>query len=115
MPIVGYPQAWSGGTNGPITGEAMLVPPIQTMADMDKLHGKLTGKIVLTVAELDLPLPTTPLAHRYTDEELNGLVPEVFPAGSVNGGARSGRGGNGAPALTPQEQQAFQPTGKPPF
>ncbi len=105
MPIIGYPQAWSGGTNGPITGEAVLVPPIQTMADMDKLHGKLTGKIVLTVAALDLPLPTTPLAHRYTDEELNGLVPEVFPAGG-GGGGRGGRGGNAA-GLTQQEQQAF--------
>jgi carboxypeptidase Q len=105
MPIIGYPQAWSGGTNGPITAEAIMVPPIQTMADMDKLHRKLTGKIVLTVAKLDLPLPTTPLAHRYTDEELNGLIPEVFPAG----GGRGGRGGNqGAAAMTPQEQQAFQ-------
>ncbi len=103
MPIIGYPQAWSGGTNGPLTAEAILVPPIQSMADMDKLHGKLTGKIVLTVAALDLALPTTPLAHRYTDEELNGLIPEVFPAG------RGGRGGNpGAAAMTPQEQQAFQ-------
>jgi len=99
MPIIGYPQAWSGGTNGPLTGEAMLVPPIQTMADMDKLHGKLTGKIVLTVAELDLALPTTPLAHRYTDEELNGLIPEVFPAGRG--------GGRGPQTMTPQEQQAF--------
>ncbi len=109
MPIIGYPQAWSGGTNGPITGEAMLIQPIQTMADMDKLHGKLTGKIILTAAAPDLPLPPTAAAHRYTDEELNGLVPEVFPAGSVNGGGRGagGRGGNGAPALTPQEQQAF--------
>src|ERR1019366_5483262 len=32
MPIIGYPQAWSGGTNGPISGEAILIPPIQTMA-----------------------------------------------------------------------------------
>jgi carboxypeptidase Q len=105
MPIIGYPQAWSGGTNGPLTAEAILAPPIQTMADMDKLHGKLTGKIVLTVAALDLALPTTPLAHRYTDEELNGLIPEVFPAG----GGRGGRGANaGAAAMTPQEQQAFQ-------
>jgi carboxypeptidase Q len=105
MPIIGYPQAWSGGTNGPLTAEAILVPPIQTMADMDKLHGKLTGKIVLTVAAPDLTLPTAPLAHRYTDEELNGLIPEVFPAG----GGRGGRGGNpGAATLTPQEQQALQ-------
>ena len=60
MPIIGYPQAWSGGTNGPITGEAMLVPPIQTMADMDKLHGKLAGKIVLTAAAPDWPCPPRP-------------------------------------------------------
>jgi carboxypeptidase Q len=106
MPIVGYPQAWSGGTNGPLTAEAILVPPIQTMADMDKLHGKLAGKIVLTVAKLDLPLPTTPLARRYTDEELNGLIPDLLPTG---GTAAGGRGGNpGAAAMTPQEQQAFQ-------
>ena len=24
MPIIGYPQAWSGGTNGPMTGDAMM-------------------------------------------------------------------------------------------
>ena len=106
MPIIGYPQAWSGGTNGPVTGEAVLVPPIQTMADMDKLHGKLSGKIVLTVAKLDLALPTAPLAHRYTDDELNGLVPEVFPAGGATAaGGRGGRGGN--TTLTPAEQAAF--------
>lgn len=99
MPIIGYPQAWSGGTNGPLTAEAMLIPPIQTMADMDKLHGKLAGKIVLTAAPPDLALPTTPLAHRYTDEELNGLVPEIFPSG--------GRGGRGGANLSPQEQQAL--------
>ncbi|HEY1756924.1 MAG TPA: M28 family peptidase [Bryobacteraceae bacterium] len=109
MPIIGYPQAWSGGTNGPITGEAILVPPIQTMADMDKLHGKLAGKIVLTVATLDLALPTTPLAHRYTDEELNGLIPEVLPTGGGGGGGGGGRGGRGGNngTLTQQEQQAF--------
>jgi carboxypeptidase Q len=105
MPIIGYPQAWSGGTNGPITGEAMLVAPLQTMADMDKLHGKLTGKIILTAAEPQLALPITPMAHRYTDEELNGLVPEVFPGAGRGGAGAGGRGGNAN--LTPQEQQAF--------
>ena len=106
MPIIGYPQAWSGGTNGPLTAEAMLVQPVQTMADMDKLHGKLTGKIVLIANPPALTLPTTPMAHRYTDEELNGLVPEIFPAGG-RGGAAGGRGGNANANLTPQEQAAF--------
>ena len=30
-----------------MTGDAIMAPPITTMADMDKLHGKLKGKIVL--------------------------------------------------------------------
>ena len=101
MPIIGYPQAWSGGTNGVLTGDAMLIEPIQTPADMDKVHGKLKGKIVLIAGNIELPLPTAPLAHRYTDEELNGLVPQTLPAGGRGGG-------RGGPNLSPQEQQAFQ-------
>jgi hypothetical protein len=108
MPIIGYPQAWTGGTNGPVTGEAMLAS-IATPADLDKYHGKLKGKIVLTVPLLELPFPdVAPLAHRYTDAELANLVPEIFPTG----GGRGGRGGRGGPAaaladMTPEERQAF--------
>lgn len=109
MPIIGYPQAWTGSTNGPVTGEAMLAPTIQSMADMDNLHGKLKGKIVLLAQPLDLPFPTTPLARRYTSDELTALIPEQFP-GAGRGGAAAGRGGRGAPggpAMTPEQQQAF--------
>src|SRR5258708_17725536 len=33
MPLIGYPQAWSGGTNGPITGDG-IVAHIQTPSDL---------------------------------------------------------------------------------
>jgi len=108
MPIIGYPQAWSGPTNGPATGEAILLQ-LQTPADLDTWHGKLQGKIVLTTAgPIDLPFPTTALGHRYTDEELLALIPEQFPTGgaAAGRGGRGGRGGNG-PTLTPEQQQAF--------
>jgi carboxypeptidase Q len=111
MPLIGYPQAWSGSTNGPVTGE-VVIAQIQEPADLDKWKGKLRGKIVLTVATpLDLQFPTAPLAHRYTDEELQGLIPEILPTGP--GGGRGGRGGRGGqPAavanMTPEERQAFQ-------
>src|SRR5580698_9635936 len=94
MPIIGYPQAWSGGTNGPITGEAMMAS-IQSPADLDKWKGKLKGKIVLTAPLQELAFPTTPLAHRYTDEELKELEPEVLPTGGA-GGRGGGRGGQNA-------------------
>lgn len=105
MPIIGYPQAWSGGTGGPMTGEAILAT-IQTPADMEKWKGKLKGKIVLTAPLQDLAFPTTPLGRRYTMEELHELVPEVLPEGGRGGG---GRGGPNAALvnMTPQERQAF--------
>jgi carboxypeptidase Q len=104
MPIIGYPQAWSGGTNGPTTGEAM-VASIQSPADFDKWRGKLKGKIVLTSPLLELAFPTTPLGRRYTDDELKDMVPEEFPGA----GGRGGRGGQNAAfaAMTPEERRAF--------
>jgi len=103
MPIIGYPQAWTGGTQGPVTGEAMLAA-IQTPEDLAKWHGKLKGKIVLTAESPELPFPDAPLGHRYTDAELSALIPDVLPTGG-----RGGRGGQPNPLLnmTPEERQAF--------
>ena len=107
MPIIGYPQAWSGSTDGMITGEP-IIAQIQTPDDLTKWHGKLKGKIVLMVQPPELDFPTTALAHRYTDEELAEIVPEIFPSGGAGRG-RGGRGGNPALAnMTPEERQAFQ-------
>jgi hypothetical protein len=107
QPLIGVPVAWTGGTNGPVTAEAILAP-LQTQADLDKFRGKLKGKIVLTVAPLEIPFPTSPLARRYTDAELADLVPEIIPTG----GGRGGRGGPMAnqPQMTMAERQAFQGT-----
>ncbi len=107
MPIIGYPQAWSGGTNGLVTGEA-IEASIQTPADIEKWRGKLKGKIVLTAPLLELAFPSTPLGRRYTEEELHALVPEVLPEGG-GGGRGGGRGGQNAAllAMTPEERQAF--------
>ena len=115
MPIIGYPQAWTGSTNGVATGEAIIAQN-STAEDMNKWHGKLQGKFVLiapaaagaSTAALELAFPTTPLAHRYSDRELADIVPEIIP-----GGAAAGRGGRGGPFaalanMTPEERQAFQ-------
>jgi hypothetical protein len=111
MPIIGYPQAWSGSTAGKVTGDAMMAPSITTIAEMDKLHGTLKGKIILLgTGPLDLPFPTTALASRYTDAELAALIPETLPTGGAGG--RGGRGGRGlpvagGPALSAEEQRAL--------
>ena len=106
MSLIGYPEAWSGSTNGMVTGE-VVIAQIQTPEDLVKWHGKLNGKIVLLVQPPELPFPDlAPLAHRYTSDELEALVPEILPSG----GGRGGRGGQPNPLanMTPEERQAFQ-------
>jgi hypothetical protein len=105
MPIIGLPSAWTGGTNGPRTGEAILAT-IQTAADMEKWHGKLTGKYVLTATPPELAFPTTPLARRYTPDELTELATELIPTGAGRGGRAGAFGGRGN--MTMEEFRAFQ-------
>ena len=109
MSLDGIPVAWTSGTNGPVTGEVILAP-IEGPADLEKYKGKVKGKIVFTVPVQDLTLPVTPLASRYTNEQLADLVPEVVPAGAGGrGGAAGGRGGNAALLnMTPEERTAYQ-------
>jgi carboxypeptidase Q len=105
MPIIGYPQAWSGSTDGKVTGDAIMVANPTSMADMDKLHGTLKGKIVLLgTGPLELDFPDKPLGTRYTDAELLAIVPEQLPTGG--GAGRGGRGGAGGPQLSQEEQRA---------
>ena len=56
MPIIGYPQAWSGGTNGPISGEAMMAS-IQAPADLDKYPRQAEGQNRVHVAGAGAAFP----------------------------------------------------------
>src|SRR6266571_9435735 len=46
-PLIGYPKAWTPGTNGTITGEA-IIAVIDDEKDFDTYRGKLRGKFVLS-------------------------------------------------------------------
>ena len=100
FPIIGYPKAWTNGTNGLVSGDAVMVD-IQTDEDYARYQGKLRGKFAfVTPLREVLPLFTAP-AHRYTDEELTGLESETDVRGrGGRGGARAGgpgrAGGAGA-------------------
>ena len=109
MPIIGMPVAWTSGTNGSVTAEAVLAP-IEGPADMDKYHGKLKGKIVLISAIPELTLPTTALASRYTSAELADLTTELIPVPGAGGRGGAGRGGAMASPMnmTPEERTAYQ-------
>lgn len=87
-PIIGFPQAWTPGTNGPVQGEVVAVT-IRNEADMEKWRGKLKGKFVLDAAVRDVPQSKDPLATRYTEQELTQTAQAPEP------GQRFGRGGAG--------------------
>ncbi len=73
FPLIAYPKAWTPGTSGPVTAEAIYAK-IENEGDFEQYHGKLKGKFVLTSpmraveAHFDAP------GHRYTDQELADLA-----------------------------------------
>jgi len=92
--LIGFPLAWTPGTNGPVTADAVLAP-LHSKDDFAKYKGKLKGKIVLIFDPRELSLHTTPDAHRLTDEEIQARI---------NGGP-GGPGGGRPPAAAPQPGQ----------
>ncbi len=99
-PLIAYPKAWTPGTNGPVTAEAVLAD-IQNEKDLDAWRGKLRGKFVLTTPMRAVEAHFTPLGHRYTDAELVDL--------SKQPPAIAGRGRGGPAAVAAfQAQQQFQ-------
>jgi|HubBroStandDraft_6_1064221.scaffolds.fasta_scaffold48950_2 carboxypeptidase Q len=69
FPLIAYPKAWTPGTNGPITADAIYAK-IEREEDFSSYRGKLRGLFVLTapmrVVEAQFEAP----AHRFTDQEL---------------------------------------------
>ena len=77
--LIAYPKVWTPGTNGPVTGDAVLAP-MEKEEDFAKYKGQLKGKFVLTdAAAPDLKPHFEPDAHRYTDAELADLANEPIP------------------------------------
>src|SRR6266566_318408 len=71
-PLIAYPKAWTPGTTGPVTGEAVLAV-IQTEKDFDTFRGKLRGKFALSVPMREVAAQFEAPGHRYTDGELADL------------------------------------------
>ena len=70
---IAYPLAWTPGTSGRVTGEAVLVIA-DSVADLEQYRGKLRGRFVLVDRPRDVRPSTEPLATRYTDAELARLA-----------------------------------------
>jgi carboxypeptidase Q len=90
-PLIGFPLAWTPGTNGPVTAEAVLAP-IHSQADFAKYRGKLKGKIVLTADPKIVLMHTEAEGRRLTEQEIEARA-------TVDDPSRLGMGfGGGRPA-----------------
>ncbi|MBM2812137.1 MAG: peptidase [Chloroflexi bacterium] len=72
QPLIGYPLAFTPGTNGKVMGDARIVS-IRTEADFAAYRGKLAGAIVLATPPGPVRLRFTPDATRFTAEQLRAL------------------------------------------
>jgi carboxypeptidase Q len=100
QPIIGFAQPWSPGTNGPVTGQAVMAV-ITGPDDLEKFKGKLKGKIVLSAAPHVSGLNEEALSHRLTDAELEAAAgapdpamgnPASLPLGFARPGVGAARG-----------------------
>jgi hypothetical protein len=113
-PLIGFPLAWSPGTNGVVSGEAM-VASFTTDADFDRYRGKLKGKIVFMGAGRELAMIMQAPSQRYSDDQLVRLSGAAdgggrggAPGTAALGDGRGGGGGRGGQGGQPGGQQQFQ-------
>ena len=87
FPLIAYPKAWTPGTNGTVTAEAVYAK-IEKEEDFNAYREKLKGKFVLTAplraveAHFDAP------GHRFTDQELADLANPPAPPSPQDPAAR---------------------------
>jgi hypothetical protein len=101
FPLIGYPKAWTPGTNGAITGEVVYLD-IRTEADFEKYRGKLKGAIVLSVPMREVKAWFTAPGERFSDTQLLNMSNAAPP------GAGGGRGGPPAGAPNQEMMQRFR-------
>jgi carboxypeptidase Q len=107
--LIGFPLAWTPGTNGPVTADAIWAP-MHSKDDFAKYKGKLKGKVVLIFDPRELKMHTEPEARRLTDDEI-----QARAGGGGFGGGAGARGAAAAPKpgeYTESTLSTAAPTGR---
>jgi hypothetical protein len=87
--VLGYPQAWTPGTNGLIKSDVVYVR-IDSEADFATYRGKLAGKIVMFAPMRPVDPRYTPLATRRSDDDLARMAAAPMPAPNAQPPRQSG-------------------------
>lgn len=92
MPLIGFPMAWTSGTNGPVSGE-VIIANIRSEADMKQWAGKLKGKILLMSEPREITQSERPLADRHDERDLANLANAAIPNSQLPGMRAQAEGG----------------------
>ena len=106
--IIGYPMAWTPGTNGMASGD-VIYAPIANPGDLARWKGKLAGKIILMDRPRDLTLPMAALAHRYNEQELADIELALTPTSPRGPGEATAA--QATLPLSPGEERPTTPEG----
>lgn len=91
-PIIAYPKAWSGSTNGVVRGQVIYLKA-NTEEELAQYKGKLKGAIVLVSPAVEVKARFAAPGTRLTDEQLLAMANADGQPGAFRGGAGGGRGG----------------------
>lgn len=78
FPLIAFPKAWTPGTNGPVTADAIYAK-IEREDDFSSFRGRLRGKFVLTAPLRAVEPQWDAPAHRLTDQELANMAEPRAP------------------------------------
>ena len=87
FPLIASPKAWTPGTNGPITADAIYAK-IEREEDFAFYRGRLRGMFVLTAPTRVIEPQFEAPAHRLTDQELADLAQPRPPQPPLDNAAR---------------------------
>lgn len=104
-PLIAYSGAWSPGTNGQVTGDAMIVR-IDSAPDFEKYRGKLAGKWLLMNATPTVQPHFNALARRWSEAQLDSMA-ALEPQAPGQGFGGGGRGGFANRAQFLSQRAAF--------
>ena len=123
QPVIGFPGAWTPGTNGSITADVVRVQ-IENEADFEKYRGKLRGKVVLTQPARAVRMLDGLIVSRMGEKEIAEALTVPASRGRAAGAAgrgeaAAGRGeagagrgrGQGGQSLSARIQQFYRDEG----
>jgi carboxypeptidase Q len=79
QPLLGQPLAWTGSTNGRVSGDVLVITAESPAEVFEKFGGRIAGRIVLRDPPVTLEPEFREWTRRFTEEDLRDPIGERTP------------------------------------